>query len=97
MKDVIQKPLKLILELAKVHEENKDCSKCNKLLIVDDNEYNLFVLQNYLKSFNMIADEVGFLITNINIGCEWKRSNNENHGKIDESVLQVISSCTHGY
>lgn len=30
---------------------------CAKLLIVDDNECNLFVLQNYLKSFNVVADE----------------------------------------
>eukprot|EP00826_Nyctotherus_ovalis_P057542 TRINITY_DN7875_c0_g1_i5.p1 TRINITY_DN7875_c0_g1~~TRINITY_DN7875_c0_g1_i5.p1 ORF type:complete len:136 (+),score=31.69 TRINITY_DN7875_c0_g1_i5:107-514(+) len=30
---------------------------CVKILIVDDNEYNLYVLQNYLKSVGSVADE----------------------------------------
>eukprot|EP00826_Nyctotherus_ovalis_P057539 TRINITY_DN7875_c0_g1_i1.p1 TRINITY_DN7875_c0_g1~~TRINITY_DN7875_c0_g1_i1.p1 ORF type:complete len:755 (+),score=212.76 TRINITY_DN7875_c0_g1_i1:77-2341(+) len=38
-----------------LYEESK-CS-CVKILIVDDNEYNLYVLQNYLKSVGSVADE----------------------------------------
>jgi len=37
---------------------NKKTCTCNDILIVDDNEYNLFVLSNYLKSVNLTADEV---------------------------------------
>ncbi len=31
--------------------------QCSRILIVDDNEYNLFVLQNYMASVNIVADE----------------------------------------
>eukprot|EP01022_Parablepharisma_sp_SALTPOND_P028330 TRINITY_DN70804_c1_g1_i1.p1 TRINITY_DN70804_c1_g1~~TRINITY_DN70804_c1_g1_i1.p1 ORF type:complete len:673 (-),score=67.41 TRINITY_DN70804_c1_g1_i1:111-2129(-) len=37
--------------------EQKACT-CRNLLIVDDNEYNLFVLQGYLKSVGHVADQV---------------------------------------
>jgi hypothetical protein len=37
--------------------KSKTCT-CNDILIVDDNEYNFFVLSNYLKSINLKADEV---------------------------------------
>jgi two-component sensor histidine kinase len=35
----------------------KGCG-CNKVLIVDDDHFNLLVLQNYLRQFKIIADEV---------------------------------------
>eukprot|EP01022_Parablepharisma_sp_SALTPOND_P028805 TRINITY_DN71772_c1_g1_i1.p1 TRINITY_DN71772_c1_g1~~TRINITY_DN71772_c1_g1_i1.p1 ORF type:complete len:729 (-),score=75.62 TRINITY_DN71772_c1_g1_i1:423-2609(-) len=44
-------------------EESKEC-ECRKILIVDDGEYNLFVLQNYLKSIKVAADEVHFVLSN---------------------------------
>jgi len=34
-----------------------DRSSSNKVLIVDDNEYNLYVLQNYMRTVNISADE----------------------------------------
>lgn len=51
----------------------KNC-QCNDVLIVDDNECNLFVLQSYLKSLQLSADKV-MLYININkIGIKWTRS-----------------------
>eukprot|EP01022_Parablepharisma_sp_SALTPOND_P000858 TRINITY_DN105155_c0_g1_i1.p1 TRINITY_DN105155_c0_g1~~TRINITY_DN105155_c0_g1_i1.p1 ORF type:complete len:578 (-),score=74.27 TRINITY_DN105155_c0_g1_i1:335-2068(-) len=61
-------------------EEAKGCT-CKKVLIVDDGEYNLFVLQSYLKSSNIHFDEVLFLETNTKIGTERRRRYKENRGK----------------
>eukprot|EP01022_Parablepharisma_sp_SALTPOND_P007971 TRINITY_DN135000_c0_g1_i1.p1 TRINITY_DN135000_c0_g1~~TRINITY_DN135000_c0_g1_i1.p1 ORF type:complete len:668 (-),score=90.14 TRINITY_DN135000_c0_g1_i1:95-2098(-) len=36
--------------------DRENCT-CSKILIVDDNEYNLFVLQSYLKAIEVSADE----------------------------------------
>lgn len=35
----------------------KKICPCTKILLVDDNEYNLFVLSKYLNSVNLTADE----------------------------------------
>ncbi len=38
-------------------EGERGC-ECPRVLIVDDNEYNLFVLQSYLTSMHEVTDEV---------------------------------------
>ena len=42
--------------------ERETMCDCKDILIVDDNDYNLFVLQGYLKSMNTSADVVSLLI-----------------------------------
>lgn len=69
--------------------------KCNKLLIVDDNEYNLFVLQNYLKLLHMRADEVRKRI--LSIGSKWARSHCQNDRKNEKPVLSCLPISRYGY
>ncbi len=52
------RPIDLKIEEAERQNEiNAKCS-CPKVLIVDDNEANLFVLQNYMGCVGQTADEV---------------------------------------
>ncbi len=47
----------MLVREEEIKEVPREGCGCRQLLIVDDNEYNLFVLQNYLKSLRLVADE----------------------------------------
>jgi len=47
-------------------------------LIVNDNKFNLFVLNSYLRSINVAPDEVKFIL--YILGFQWDRSDRQDIG-----------------
>jgi hypothetical protein len=68
---------------------------CNKVLLVDDDEINLFVLQKFLERLNMGADTVGGLYESI--GKQWRTSNSQGLCGWRTEMLWRVSNHLYGH
>ncbi len=76
-------------------KEGPTICECPKMLVVDDNPNNLFVLRGYARNFSIVVDEVR-LFYSFSVGIRRGRRHREDRAAGQEQVLSSLCRCSHG-
>lgn len=82
------------LQIQMVSESPRVGCDCNQVLLVDDNETNIHVLQSYLGSVQVVADEV--MHSTQGVGKKRGRGGREDYAQSSQSLLRQIQVGRHG-